>query len=84
MVLEDGRDGKILVRLRLISMISLQASKSHSSKAPKSESFPHATSSSHGSAIHTTPMHTKTTPLHTPDCRQLALSLYNLALKLIG
>ena len=37
-------------------MISLQACKSHSSKAPKSEFFPHATPSSHGSA---TPMHTE-------------------------
>ena len=45
-------------------MISLQASKSHSSKAPKSESFPHATPSGHGSA---TPMHTKTTSPITPE-----------------
>ena len=39
-------------------MISLQASKIHSSKAPKSEPFLHAISSGHGSA---TPVHTKTT-----------------------
>ena len=60
MVLEGVRpptDGKILPRLWPLSMISLQASKSHSSKAPKSEFFPHATPSGHGSA---TPMHTKT------------------------
>ena len=60
MVLKGVRppiDGKILAHLRPLSMISLQAGKSHSSKAPKSESFPHATSSGHGSA---TPVHTKT------------------------
>ena len=50
-------DGKKMVRLRPLSMISLQASKSHSSKAPKSEPFLHATSSGHGSA---TPVHTET------------------------
>ena len=49
-------DGKILAHLWPLSMISLQASKSHSSKAPKSEFFPHATPSGHGS---TTPMRTK-------------------------
>ena len=61
MVLEGVRpptDGKILARLRPLSMISLQVSKSHSSKAPKSESLLYATSSSHGSA---TPVHTETT-----------------------
>ena len=50
--------GKIPARFHPLSMISLQASKSHSSKAPKSESFPHATSSGHGSA---TPVQTETT-----------------------
>ena len=54
------KDGKIMVRLRPISIVSLQVSKSHSSKAPKSESFPHATPSSHGLATHTVPMHTET------------------------
>ena len=48
-------------------MISLQASKSHSSKAPKSEPSPHATPSGHGSATHFTPVHTKTTPPITPE-----------------
>ena len=60
MVLEGVRpliDGKILARFRPLSMISLQGSKSHSSKAPKSEFFPHATPSGHGSA---TLVHTKT------------------------
>ena len=59
MVLEGVRpptNGKILTRLRPLSMISLQASKSHSSKALKSEFVPHATPSSRGSA---TPMHTE-------------------------
>ena len=50
-------DGKKMVRLRPLSMISLQASKSHSSKAPKSEPFLHATSSDKGLA---TPVHTET------------------------
>ena len=50
-------DGKKMVRLRPLSMISLQASKSHSSKAPKSEPFLHATSSGHGLA---TLVHTET------------------------
>ena len=50
-------DGKKMDRLSPLSMISLQASKSHSSKAPKSEPFLHATSSGQGSA---TPIHTET------------------------
>ena len=67
MVFEGVRppiDGKILPHLRPLSMISLQASKCHSSKAPKSEFFPHATSSSHGSA---TPMHTETASPIPPE-----------------
>ena len=69
MVLEDvhpPKDGKILVRLCPISMVSLQASKSHSFKAPESESFSHATPSGHGSATHTTSGHTETTSSLTP------------------
>ena len=50
-------DGKKMDRLSPLSMISLQASKSHSSKAPKSEPFLHAISFSQGS---TTPVHTET------------------------
>ena len=50
-------DGKKMDHLRPLSMFSLQASKSHSSKAPKSEPFLHTTSSSQGSA---TPMHIET------------------------
>ena len=46
-------NGKIMPRPRPISMITLQTSKSHSSKAPKSEQFTHATPSGHDSA---TPM----------------------------
>ena len=60
------KDGKILVRLCLISMVSLQVSKSHSSKEPKSESLPHATPFGHGSATHTSPGHTETISPHTP------------------
>ena len=66
-VLEGVRpptDGKILSRLHPLSMISLQASKSHSSKEPKSESSPHATSSGYGSA---TPVHTETASPITPE-----------------
>ena len=44
-------------------MISLQASKSHSYKAPKSEPFLHASSSGHGS---TTPVYTETASPITP------------------
>ena len=50
-------DGRKMNRLRPLSMFTLQASKSHSSKAPKSEPFLHTTSSSQGSA---TLMHTET------------------------
>jgi len=70
------KDGTILVHQCLISMESLQMSKSHSSakwekqnlsKTPKSESLPHATLSGHGSATHTTLGHTKTASPHTPE-----------------
>ena len=44
-------------RLCPLSMFSFQASKSHSSKAPKSEPFLHATSSDQGSP---TPIHIET------------------------
>ena len=60
------KDEKILVCLRPISMVSLRASKSHSSKVPKSESFPHANPSDHGSATHTSLGHTETSSPHTP------------------
>ena len=56
-VVSPPTNGKKMDRLPPLSMFSLQASKSHSSKAPKSEYFPHATSSSQGSA---TSVHTKT------------------------
>ena len=56
--------GKIVTRPRPISMITLQASKSHSSKAPKSEPLTHATPSSHDSA---TPMHTDIVSPFTPE-----------------
>ena len=66
-----SRDGTILVHQRLISIVSLQMSKSHSSaerekqnpsKTPKSESFLHATPFGHCSATYTTPRHTSTQP----------------------
>ena len=50
-------DGKKMDRLHRLSISSLQANKSHSSKAPKSEPFLHATSSGQGSA---TPVHIET------------------------
>ena len=68
MVLEGVRpptEGKILACLQPLSMISLQASKSHSSKAPKSESFPLATSFGHGLTTHTTLVHTETASSYT-------------------
>ena len=49
-------DEKIVPRPPPISMITLKASKSHSSKAPKSEPFTHATPSGHVSA----PVHIET------------------------
>ena len=53
-------DGKKMDHLRPLSMLSLQASKSHSSKAPKSEPFLHATSSDQGLAM---PVHTENVSL---------------------
>ena len=50
-------DGKVISRPRPISMKTLHASKSHSSKTPKSEPFSHATPSGHDFA---TPVHTTT------------------------
>ena len=56
-----------MVHLRPLSMIYLQASKSHSSKAPQSEPFFHATSSGHGSAtlIHTETIYPITSEMQT-------------------
>ena len=67
MLLEGVRpptDGKIVPCPRPISMITLQASKSHSSKAPKSEPFTHATPSGHDA---TTSMHIDTVSPFTPE-----------------
>ena len=61
------KDGKIPVRLRPISMVSLQGSKSHSSKVPRSESFPRATPSGHGLATHTSPGQIETASPITPE-----------------
>ena len=60
MILEEESppiDGKKMDRLHPLSMFSLQASKSHSSKALKSEPFLYTTLSGQGSA---TPVHTET------------------------
>ena len=54
-----------------IIQISLQASKSHSSKAPKSEFFAHATPTGHDSA---TPMHTETASPITPKLQMTSTS----------
>jgi len=50
-------DGKMMTRLRPISMFTLQASKSHSSKTPKSAHISPATLSAPESEkhVHTTP-----------------------------
>ena len=74
-ILHEGvsppRDGKLLVRRRLISISSLEKSKSHSSierknqnlsTPPKGESVQHVTHSGHGSAAYTT----ETTSSHIP------------------
>ena len=57
-------DGKMINRPRPISMITLQASKSHSSQKPKSEHMSPATTSAHGSD---TPVHTVTIFPVTPE-----------------
>ena len=57
-------DGKMMNRPRLISMVSLQANKSHSSKTPKSEHITTATTSAHGSD---TLMHIVTISPITPE-----------------
>ena len=56
-------DGKMMNRPRPISMVTLQASKSHSSKTPKSEHISPTTTSAHGLD---TPMHTATISPITP------------------
>ena len=86
------KDGTILVRQCLISLVSLQMSKSHSStewekknpsKTPKSESFLYATPS-HCSAL-TLPLGIPRLHLHTLLSRSLlALSQDNLALMPTG
>ena len=57
-------DGKMMNRPRPISMVTLQASKSHSSKTSKSEHISPATTSAHGLD---TPMHTATISPITPE-----------------
>ena len=57
-------DGKMMNCPRPISMVTLQASKSHSSKTPKSEHITPATTSAHRS---NTPVHTATISPITPE-----------------
>ena len=57
-------DGKMMNRPQPISMITLQASKSHSSKTPKSEHISLATPYAHGSDTH---VHTMTISPVTPE-----------------
>ena len=57
-------DGKIINRPRPISMVTLQASKSHPSQKPKSEHMSPTTTSAHGSD---TPVHTATISPITPE-----------------
>ena len=88
-------NGKKMVHLRPLSMISLQASKSHSSKAPQSEPFFHATSSGHGSAtsIHTetispitSEMQTTSTPSIQPSSQadKLSTLIENVSQRISG
>ena len=82
MLLEGVRpsiDGKIISRPRPISMITLHASKSCSSKTPKSEPFSHATPCGHDSA---TPVLPQLFPPFLLRSKQLALNMH-LALKMI-
>ena len=57
-------DGKLMNRPRPISMVTLQASKSDSSKTPKSEHITLATTCAHGLD---TPVHTATFSPITPE-----------------
>ena len=82
-------------RPRPISMVTLQASKSHSSKTPKSEHITLATTSAHGSD---TPVHTVTispiTPKlqltsnqpeqSSPQANRLGLLFENLHMRITG
>ena len=77
-------DGKMMNHPRPISMITLQASKSHSSKTPKSEHISPATSYAHESDTH---MHTMTispVTLSPLSYSRLAISQYSLVHKQIG
>ena len=74
-------DGKMMNRPRPISMISLHASKSHSSKTPKSEHISPATSYAHESIHMCIPRLFLLSPL---SYSQLAISQYSLILKQIG
>ena len=65
-------DGKMMNRPRPISMITLQASKSHSSKTPKSEHISPATPYAHGLDTH---VHTATISSVTPKLQSTSNQL---------
>ena len=74
-------DGKMMNHPRPISMVTLQASKSHSSKTPKSEHISPTTSYAHESIHMCIPRLFLLSPL---SYSRLAISQYSLVLKLIG
>ena len=88
-------DGKIINRPRPISMVTLQASKSHSSQKPKSEHTSPATTSTHGSdtLVHTTTISPITPALQPtsnqpdqsgPQTDRLGLLFENLQMRIAG
>ena len=88
-------DGKMINRPQPISMISLQASKSHSSQKPKSEHMSPATTSAHGSdtLVHTTTISPVTPELQLtsnqpeqsgPQANRLGLLFENLHRHIVG
>ena len=81
---QPPKDGKILVRLRPISMVSLQASKSHSSKVPRVNLFLMPLLPIMAQLLILRLGRPRLHLLTLLSYRRLALSMYNLALKLIG
>ena len=87
--------GQMINRSRPISMVTLQASKSHSSEKPKSEHMSPTTTSTHGS---NTPVHTATiSPINPelqltsnqldqsgPQADRLGLLFENLHMRIAG
>ena len=81
---QPPKDGKILVRLQPISMVSLQASKSHSSKVPRVNLFLMPLLPIMAQLLTLRLGRPRLHLLTLLSYRRLALSMYNLALKLIG